>query len=156
VTTTACTDGVLQTRHHRQRGVARPVNPLPPGKHGLHSQKGEPRHERTGTRHPAIKRTRLSGLWLASTLSALVLIQLLISILENGHSVAISYFGAHGHLPLGRRGLHTCSLRCAAGDKTLRAHRLAARPNGRSARTSSHMPIASVGIHSRYAPETVG
>ena len=32
---------------------------------------------------------------------ALVLLLLLIFILENGNKVEISYFGAHGHLPLG-------------------------------------------------------
>jgi uncharacterized integral membrane protein len=53
------------------------------------------------TRHHVIKRTRIGGVWLASALFALVLLLLLIFILENGHSVDISYFGMHGHLPLG-------------------------------------------------------
>jgi uncharacterized integral membrane protein len=39
--------------------------------------------------------------WLASALFALVLLLLLIFILENGNKVEISYFGAHGHMPLG-------------------------------------------------------
>jgi uncharacterized integral membrane protein len=34
-------------------------------------------------------------------LGAVILILLLIFILENGHKVDISFFGAHGHLPLG-------------------------------------------------------
>jgi uncharacterized integral membrane protein len=48
-----------------------------------------------------IRRTRMGGLWVAAVLSALVLLLLLIFILENGQRVSISYFGAHGHLPLG-------------------------------------------------------
>jgi uncharacterized integral membrane protein len=48
-----------------------------------------------------VKRTRMGGLWLAAVLSAIVLLLLLIFIVENGQRVSISYFGAHGHLPLG-------------------------------------------------------
>jgi uncharacterized integral membrane protein len=48
-----------------------------------------------------VRRTRMGGLWVAAVLSALVLLLLLIFILENGQRVSISYFGAHGHLPLG-------------------------------------------------------
>jgi len=48
-----------------------------------------------------IKRTRISGLWLAVGIFALVLLFLLIFILQNGRGVDISYLGAHGHLPLG-------------------------------------------------------
>lgn len=48
-----------------------------------------------------VRRTRMGGLWAAAALSALVLLLLLIFILENGQRVSISYFGAHGHLPLG-------------------------------------------------------
>jgi uncharacterized integral membrane protein len=48
-----------------------------------------------------VKRTRMGGLWVAAALSALVLLLLLIFILENGQRVSISYFGAHGHMPLG-------------------------------------------------------
>lgn len=48
-----------------------------------------------------IKRTRTGGIWVAAALFALILLLLLIFILENGHQVSISYFGAHGHLPLG-------------------------------------------------------
>ena len=40
-------------------------------------------------------------MWLASGSFAVVLLLLLIFILENGHSVDVAYFGAHGHLPLG-------------------------------------------------------
>jgi uncharacterized integral membrane protein len=48
-----------------------------------------------------IKRTRISGLWLAVGFFAVVLLLLLIFILQNGTSVQVSYMGAHGHLPLG-------------------------------------------------------
>src|SRR4029077_8851757 len=52
-------------------------------------------------RHHVVRRTRVGGIWIASGLFAVVLLLLLIFILENGHNVEISYFGAHGHLPLG-------------------------------------------------------
>jgi uncharacterized integral membrane protein len=61
----------------------------------------------SGTAQPAplpqhvVKRTRMGGLWLASAAFAVVLLLLLIFILENGKSVDVAYFGAHGHLPLG-------------------------------------------------------
>lgn len=48
-----------------------------------------------------IRRTRISGLWVAIACFAIVLLLLLIFILENNHSVDIAYFGFHGHLPLG-------------------------------------------------------
>jgi uncharacterized integral membrane protein len=48
-----------------------------------------------------LKRTRIGGLWVASVLFALVLVLLLIFILQNGQRASISFFGAHGHVPLG-------------------------------------------------------
>jgi uncharacterized integral membrane protein len=48
-----------------------------------------------------VKRTRTGGVWVAAALFALILLLLLIFILENGQRVSISYFGTHGHLPLG-------------------------------------------------------
>jgi len=48
-----------------------------------------------------IKRTRISGLWVAVGFFAVVLLLLLIFILQNGATVQVSYMGAHGHLPLG-------------------------------------------------------
>jgi uncharacterized integral membrane protein len=48
-----------------------------------------------------IKRTRISSTWVAITSFAIVLLLLLIFILQNGRTVEVSYFGAHGHLPLG-------------------------------------------------------
>ncbi len=77
-----------------------PAPATPPAATGPASA-GSPPHVPQAPPPHQIKRTRLSGLWLALALSAVVLLLLLIFILENGHSVAISYFGAHGHLPLG-------------------------------------------------------
>ena len=51
--------------------------------------------------HHRIKPTRISGLWVAVAFFAVVLLLLLIFILENGKTVDVAYFGAHGHLPLG-------------------------------------------------------
>jgi lipopolysaccharide assembly protein A len=51
--------------------------------------------------HHKIKHTRISGLWVAVVFFAVVLLLLLIFVLQNGQTVDISYFGAHGHLPLG-------------------------------------------------------
>jgi lipopolysaccharide assembly protein A len=48
-----------------------------------------------------IRRTRISGIWVGVACFALVLLLLLIFILQNSHTVEVSYFGAHGHLPLG-------------------------------------------------------
>lgn len=48
-----------------------------------------------------VKRTRMGGLWFAAATFAVVLVLLLIFILENSQKAAISFLGAHGHLPLG-------------------------------------------------------
>jgi uncharacterized integral membrane protein len=48
-----------------------------------------------------IQRTRTGGVWVSVAFFAIVLLLLLIFILENGKTVDIAYFGAHGHLPLG-------------------------------------------------------
>ena len=46
-------------------------------------------------------RTRLSATWIALGCFSVLLLFALLFILQNGHSVDISYLGAHGHLPLG-------------------------------------------------------
>lgn len=46
-------------------------------------------------------RTRTSAAFKALILALIVLILLLVFILENTQRVKVSYFGAHGHLPLG-------------------------------------------------------
>jgi len=53
------------------------------------------------TAQKAAKRSGISSGWVALALFAVVLVLLLVFILENSQSVDISFFGAHGHLPLG-------------------------------------------------------
>jgi lipopolysaccharide assembly protein A len=48
-----------------------------------------------------IRRTRAGAAWVAAALFAVILLLLLIFILENGRTVAITFFGARSHLPLG-------------------------------------------------------
>jgi uncharacterized integral membrane protein len=48
-----------------------------------------------------LRRTRFSGLWVGATVAAVVLLVLLVFIIQNSQTVNISFFGAHGHLPLG-------------------------------------------------------
>lgn len=60
----------------------------------------QPTTSREPTAHKA-KRTRMSGLWVAMALFAVVLVLLLVFILENSQRVDISYFGVHGHMTLG-------------------------------------------------------
>ena len=64
----------------------------------------DPQPTQTPTTPPAqhtLKRTRISGLWVAVGCFAVILLLLLIFILQNSQKVDISYMGAHGHLPLG-------------------------------------------------------
>jgi uncharacterized integral membrane protein len=67
--------------------TARPAPPAPP-----------PAAHREVRR---MRRTRISGLWVGVTLAAVVLLILLVFIIENGTTVDIAFFGAHGRLPLG-------------------------------------------------------
>jgi uncharacterized integral membrane protein len=55
--------------------------------------------EPPGARPP--HHTRLSATWVAIGCFTILLLFALLFILQNSHSVDISYFGAHGHLPLG-------------------------------------------------------
>jgi uncharacterized integral membrane protein len=48
-----------------------------------------------------VPRSRAGGLWVAAVAFALVLLLLLIFVLQNGRRVEVSFFGAHGHLPMG-------------------------------------------------------
>jgi uncharacterized integral membrane protein len=52
-------------------------------------------------KHHRIRRTRAGAAWVGAAIFAVILLLLLIFILENGHTVAISFLGASGHLPLG-------------------------------------------------------
>jgi uncharacterized integral membrane protein len=49
----------------------------------------------------ATGRTRLSGLWVGVVIAAVVITLLLVFVRQNTKSVRISYFTAHGSLPLG-------------------------------------------------------
>jgi uncharacterized integral membrane protein len=48
-----------------------------------------------------VRRSRMGGAWVGLALGAVVLVLLLVFILENSNDVKISFFGAHGHMPLG-------------------------------------------------------
>lgn len=50
--------------------------------------------------HP-VRRTRISGLWVAIGCFAIITVFLLVFILQNGQRVDISYLGFHVHMPLG-------------------------------------------------------
>jgi uncharacterized integral membrane protein len=64
-------------------------------------------HHRADTASPAtpgrtgLKRSRIGGLWVAAVVFALVLLLLLIFVLQNGQRAEVSFFGAHGNLPVG-------------------------------------------------------
>jgi lipopolysaccharide assembly protein A len=49
----------------------------------------------------SVPRSRTGGVWIAVTISAVILLLLLIFILENNDSVDVGFFGQHSHLPLG-------------------------------------------------------
>jgi uncharacterized integral membrane protein len=49
----------------------------------------------------AVPRSRAGGLWVAGVVFAVVLLLLLIFVLQNGQRADVSFFGAHGHLPIG-------------------------------------------------------
>jgi uncharacterized integral membrane protein len=76
-----------------QPGTAPPPQSAPP-------QPGPPPQQSAPPPHK-IKHTRISGLWVAVGIFALVLLFLLIFILQNSRGVDISYLGAHGHMSLG-------------------------------------------------------
>ena len=52
-----------------------------------------------GTAH--IKRTRISGIWVAVIVAAIILVLLLVFILQNLAQATVYYFGGAGSLPLG-------------------------------------------------------
>jgi lipopolysaccharide assembly protein A len=49
---------------------------------------------------PTLRRSRIGTTRLALIASAVVLVLLLVFIVQNGHSVKVSYLGASGHMPL--------------------------------------------------------
>jgi uncharacterized integral membrane protein len=48
-----------------------------------------------------VPRSRMGGAWVVLLVAAFVLLLLLIFILQNGQRAEVSFFGAHGHLPMG-------------------------------------------------------
>jgi uncharacterized integral membrane protein len=64
----------------------------------------DPTERRAAPGHPAPTTplpSRLGAMWVAAVLFALVLLLLLIFILQNSQRVEVSFFGAHGHTPMG-------------------------------------------------------
>jgi uncharacterized integral membrane protein len=59
-------------------------------------------HPQTSPQPPqSTPRSRVGGVWAAAVLFALVLLLLLIFLLQNGQRAEVSFFGAHGQLPMG-------------------------------------------------------
>jgi uncharacterized integral membrane protein len=76
-------------------------DPRPAASQQPQPQQPQPGPEPQPLPHHKIRPTRISGLWLAVTFFAVVLLFLLIFILQNSRGVDISYLGMHGHLSLG-------------------------------------------------------
>ena len=70
--------------------------PSPNGARTGHAAKSQPTPPR-----PPVRRSRAGGRLVAAVVFAVVLLLLLIFVLENGQRAEVSFFGAHGHLPIG-------------------------------------------------------
>ncbi len=71
-------------------------NPL-----GLDVTKTDQPSGRLGGTGSKVPRSRMGGVWVALVVAAVVFLLLLIFILQNGQRAQVSFFGAHGHLPMG-------------------------------------------------------
>ena len=60
-----------------------------------------PNAEQVRHHYQRVRRTTFSGLWIALTVAAIVLLALLVFIIENSQSVDIGFFGARWHISLG-------------------------------------------------------
>jgi lipopolysaccharide assembly protein A len=91
--------------------------------------------------HHKVRRTRISGMWVAIACFAVVLLLLLVFILQNSESVDISYFGAHGHLPLGAALLlaAVCGVLLVAAAGTARIVQLRATARRHRAADAQHV-----------------
>ena len=70
--------------------------PRPDNARTGHAATSEPTSPR-----PVVPRSRAGGVWVAAVAFALVLLLLLIFLLQNGQRAEVSFFGAHGQLPMG-------------------------------------------------------
>ncbi|PWU52663.1 DUF1049 domain-containing protein [Micromonospora globispora] len=71
--------------------------PAPP----INGHPGPDTASRPVSGRPAVKRSRMGGLWVAAVVFAFVLLLLLIFVLQNSQRSEVSFLGAHGHLPMG-------------------------------------------------------
>jgi lipopolysaccharide assembly protein A len=81
--------------------AASPAAETPPERQEQRAASPTPLAEMPQVKHHRIRRTRAGAAWVGAAIFAVILLLLLIFILENGHTVAISFLGARGHLPLG-------------------------------------------------------
>jgi uncharacterized integral membrane protein len=82
-------------------GVAQPGSiestPVPVADSEPTERPAAPGHQSPTTPLPS----RLGAMWVAAVLFALVLLLLLIFVLQNSQRTEVSFFGAHGHTPMG-------------------------------------------------------
>jgi uncharacterized integral membrane protein len=81
-----------------------PLPTTPPGPAPQPRSNGHrPEHALPETAPPLsrLPRSRVGQLWVTAVVFALVLLLLLVFVLENGQRSEVSFFGAHGHLPMG-------------------------------------------------------
>lgn len=121
--------------------------PAPGAAAGQAAQKPSTRRRGRSAQPTAVTPSRLGGMWTALTSGAIVLLLLLIFILENGRSVDIVYFGAHGHLPLGVALLLAAILGVLlvlipGGGRMLQLRRAARRHAARAAEQPTNPPTA--------------
>ncbi|MFE2756143.1 lipopolysaccharide assembly protein LapA domain-containing protein [Actinosynnema sp. NPDC059335] len=97
----------MTTPRDDDRTEALPTSPIPDGPPAVGRRDVEPSVGGPGVPdHPAgpqpkLKRTRISGTWVAVLASIVVLIVLLVFILQNLTGATIHFLGASGTLPLG-------------------------------------------------------
>lgn len=79
------------TAPEHSRDIPQPING-----HGGRAEVTTSAPHRTTT-----PRSRVGEVWVAAVLFALILLLLLIFLLQNSQRVEVSFFGAHGQLPMG-------------------------------------------------------
>jgi uncharacterized integral membrane protein len=84
----------------RRPGADTPAHPAPEPVVHTPTPPGTPDSPRQTTA-VRIRRTRISGIWVAVIVAAIILILLLVFILQNLAEATVYYFGAAGSLPLG-------------------------------------------------------